>query len=205
MLKKLLITIGAIVAVIVVLVIAAGVIVYLKVDKTFISSQMSRALNRQVTIEKIEISIFSVLSGIEIKNVVISNFKTPQQLESLQGKPVAAGDVFTSMEAFRFKVKILPLLKREVELKELVLYSPVINLSRNKQGVMNIDDLVQSKKPADKEGEKEPKEKEPGRPLSADDLPVAIAIGEIGIKNGAINYDDGEYDQKIQIYKLTTL
>ncbi|MEE9910909.1 MAG: AsmA family protein [Deltaproteobacteria bacterium] len=205
MLKKLLITIGAIVAVIVVLVIVAGVIVYLKVDKTFISSQMSRALNRQVTIEKIDISIFSVLSGIEIKNVVISNFKTPHELESVQGKPVAAGDVFTSMESFRFKVKILPLLKREVELKELVLYSPVINLSRNKQGVMNIDDLVQSKKPADKEDKRQPKEKEPARPLSADDLPVAIAVGEIGMKNGAINYYDGEYDQKIQIYKLTTL
>ena len=130
----------------------------MKVDKTFISSQMAKALNRQVYIEKIDISIFSVLSGIEIKNVAISNFKTPQELENLQGKPVAAGDVFAGMEALRFKVKILPLLKRQVELKELVLYSPVINLSKNKQGVLNIDDLIKSKKPADKE-KKEPQAK----------------------------------------------
>ena len=71
MFKKLLITIGAIVAVIVVLVIVAGVIVYKKVDKEFISSLMAKTLNRQVYIEKINISIFSVLSGIEIKNVAI--------------------------------------------------------------------------------------------------------------------------------------
>jgi len=201
MLKKLLIAIGVIIAVIVVLVIVAGIVVYMKVDKTFITSQMSRALNRQVTIEKIDVNIFSVLSGIEIKNVAISNFKTPQALENLQGKPVAAEDVFTHMDALRFKVRLMPLLKRQVELKELVLYSPVINLSKNKEGVMNIDDLIKSKKPQDLEK----KDKEPAQPISADDIPVAIAVGEIGMKNGTINYHDGEYDQKIQIYKLNTM
>ena len=50
MFKKLLTAIGFIVAVIVVLVIVAGVIVYMKVDKTFISSRMANTLNRQVYI-----------------------------------------------------------------------------------------------------------------------------------------------------------
>ena len=204
MLKKLLIATGVIFAIIAVVLIVAGVIVYLKVDKAFVSSQMAKALNRQVSIEKIDISILSVLSGIEVKNVVVSNFKTPPELANLQGKPVAEADVFASMETLRFKVKILPLLGRHIELKELVLYRPVINLSRDKQGVMNIDDLIKSKKPADKEKKGAP-QKEPSRPISADDIPVAIAVGEIGMKNGTVNYYDGEYDQKIQIYKLTVL
>jgi hypothetical protein len=200
MFKKLIIAIGTIIAVIVVLVIVAGVIVYKKVDKEFISSQMAKTLNRQVYIEKINASIFSVLSGIEVKNVSISNFKTTTELENMQGKPVAAGDVFAGMESLRFKIKIMPLLKKQVELKELVLYSPVINLSKNKQGVLNIDDLIKSKKqPVDKET------KEPAKQISADDIPVAIAVGEIGIKKGTINYYDGEKDQKFQIYKLTTI
>ena len=197
MLKKLLIAIGVIITIIAVLIIVAGFVVYTKVDKTFISSQMSKALNRQVYIEKIDINIFSILSGIEIKNVVISNFKTPPQLENLQGKPVVS-DIFAGMESLRFKVKILPLLNRQVELKEFVLYSPVINISKNKQGILNIDDLIKSKK-QDKE------KKEPAKPISADDIPVAVAVGEIGIKDGTINYHDGEYDQQIKIYKLTTL
>jgi len=199
MFKKLLITIGAIVAVIVVLVIVAGVIVYKKVDKEFISSLMAKTLNRQVYIEKINISIFSVLSGIEIKNVAISNFKTLRELESLQGKPVASGDVFADMESLRFKVKFMPLLKKQIEIKELVLYSPVINLSKNKQGVLNIDDLIKSRKQEKKEYQ------EPAKPLTADEIPVGIAVGEIGMKNGTINYYDFKYDQKFQIYKLTTL
>lgn len=201
MLKKLLIAVGILITIIIALIVVAGVIIYTKVDKTFAASQMSKALNRQVYIEKIDVSIFSILSGIEVENVTISNFKTPQQLENLQGKPVVA-DVFAGMESLRFKVKILPLLKRKIELKELVLYHPIVHLSKSKQGVLNIDDLIKSKK-QDKEKKAQPEE--PLKPISADDIPVAVAVGEIGMKNGTINYYDGEYDQKIQIYKLTTL
>jgi hypothetical protein len=188
------------IAAILILVIIAGIIIMIKVDKAFIASQISQALHRQVYIEKIDVSIFSIVSGIEIKKVAISNFKTPQQLVALQGKPVPASDLFTGMESLRFKIRFLPLLKKQFDLKELVLYSPIINLTRSKQGVLNCDDLIKSKKqPADEEV------KQPSKPLSADDIPVAITVGEIGIKNGTINYYDGEYDQKFQVYKLTTL
>ena len=202
MLKKLLIAVGAVIAGIVVLVIVAGVIVYITVDKAFVSAQMTKVLNRQVSIEKVDANIFAALSGIEVQKVAVSNFKTPQELEALQGKPVPVGDIFADVETLRVKVKFWPLLKRQVELKELILYSPVINLSRNKQGVLNIDDLIKPKKqPTDK---KEPQTKEPAKPFTADDIPVAVAVGVMGIKNGTINYYDGEYDQKFQIYKLTT-
>lgn len=203
--KKLIVTVGALVAVMVVLVIAAAVIVYTKVDKAFISSRMAQALNRQVYIEDIDVSLFSILSGIEIKNMAISNFKTPQDLASLHGKPVDKADLFVGMEALRFKIKILPLLKRQVELKELVLYSPVIHLVKNRQGALNFDDLIQSKKQSEDRTGKEPQNRETAKPITADAIPVAIAIGEIGIKNGTINYHDGQYDQKFLIYKLTAL
>jgi hypothetical protein len=200
MFKKILITISSLIAAILILVIIAGIIIMIKVDKAFIASQISQALHRQVYIEKIDVSIFSIVSGIEIKKVAISNFKTPQQFVALQGKPVPASDLFTGMESLRFKIRFLPLLKKQFDLKELVLYSPIINLTRSKQGVLNCDDLIKSKKqPADEEV------KQPSKPLSADDIPVAITVGEIGIKNGTINYYDGEYDQKFQVYKLTTL
>jgi uncharacterized protein involved in outer membrane biogenesis len=210
MLKKILIAIGSLIAAILILITAAGIIIMLKVDKAFIESQMSKVLNRQVHIEKIDVSIFSIVSGIGIKNVTISNFKTPQQLAVPAGKPVTAGDIFTSMEALLFKVRFLPLLHKQLDLKELVLYSPIINLTRNKQGVLNCDDLIKSQKqhPADKadlEKKKDSEVKKQVKPLTADDIPVAITVGEIGIKNGTINYYNGEFDQRFQIYKLTTL
>lgn len=204
MFKKILITIASLMAAISILVIIAGIIIIIKVDKEFIASRMSMALNRQVYIEKIDVSIFSIVSGIEIKNVAVSNFKTPQQLAVLQGKPVAAGDVFTGMESMNFKIMFLPLLKKQFDLKELVLYKPVINLSRSKQGVLNIDDLLKTKNKEPQEKKKE-EVKTPAKQLSADDIPIAITVGEIGIKNGTINYYDGQTEQKFQIYKLTTM
>jgi len=209
MLKKILITIGSLITAIIILVIIAGIIIMIKVDKTFIASQISQVLHRQVYIEKIDVSIFSIVSGIEIKKVAISNFKTPQQLVALQGKPVPASDLFTGMESLLFKIRFLPLLRKQFDLKELVLYSPVINLAKNKQGVLNCTDLIKSKKQPDDKAELEKKKKaevkEPAKPITADDIPVAVTVGEIGIKNGTINYYDGQNDQKFQVYKLTTL
>ncbi|MBN1474819.1 MAG: AsmA family protein [Syntrophaceae bacterium] len=201
MFKKIMIISASLVAAILLFVIVAGIIIMNKVDKDFISAQISKALNRQVYIEKIDASVFSIVSGIEIENVAISNFKTQKQLSSLQGKPVAAGDVFASMESLRFKIRFLPLLKKQFDLKEFVLYSPVINLSRNKQGVMNIDDLL---RPKDKKSP-QPENKTPSRQLSADDLPIAVKVGQVGMKNGTINYYDGKLGQTFQVYKLDTL
>jgi len=207
MLKKLLMVIGAIVAVIVVLFVVAGIIIYLTVDRDFIASRLASALNRHVTIEKIDVSVFSIVSGIEVNKLAISNFKTPGELAALKGKAVPPGDLFAGMEAFRFKMKFLPLLQRKIELKEIVLQSPVINLAKNKQGALNIDDLIKDKKqPVAAEKNVEKKEAtEPAKPISADDIPVAVAVGEIGMKDGTINYYDAQYDQTFQVYKLTTL
>ena len=52
MFKKLFFAIGAVIALVIVLLVTAGVLIYVKVDKEFIAAQMSRALNRQVSIEK---------------------------------------------------------------------------------------------------------------------------------------------------------
>lgn len=227
MLKKIFISIGVFVAVLAAIVVAAGIFIMLKIDKTYIESQMSKGLNRQVHIEKMDVGIFSIVSGIEVKKISISNFKSPQELAILKGKPVSPSDLFIGMDSLRFKVKLLPLLKRQLDLKELVFYSPIVNLTRNKQGVMNCDDLIKSKKPA-KESSSEPVRRsadtdkspapekamgeksksaavEGAKPLSADDIPIAANVGQIGIKNGTINYHDGEYDQKFQIYKFTAL
>lgn len=201
--KKVLWALGIVIVIVVVLVVMAGVIVYMTVTKDFVASKMSAALNRHVTIESIDVSLFSVASGIEVKNLAVSNFKTPEKLAALAGKPVLANDLFAELEALRFKIKFLPLLQLQVALKELTLVSPVINLSKNRQGVLNIDDLIKSGPPSAPEEKKE--EAKPVKPLSADDLPVAISVGEIGMKNAAVNYTDGQYNQALQIYNLTAL
>jgi uncharacterized protein involved in outer membrane biogenesis len=53
---------------------------------------------------------------------------------------------FITADKLTFKVAILPLLEKKVLLKEMVLDSPVINITRDKAGVFNISDLLAEKK-----------------------------------------------------------
>jgi len=213
MIKKILKICGGLIAFIIILIIAASVAVMLFVNKGLIENQMSKALNRHVQIQDISVGIFSIVSGFEVKKVAISNFKTEKQLEALKGKPVPPRDVFVSMESMRLKLKFLPLLKKQFVLKEFVMYTPTVNIARSKDGVFNFDDLLRPKKLTKEEqaelekkkAEEAKKPKEPAKPLTADDIPVAVTIGEVGIKDGIVNYYDGTLDQRFQVYKLTTV
>ncbi|MCX7981723.1 MAG: AsmA family protein [Syntrophales bacterium] len=202
MAKKIIWVLGIFLTLLVLIVVVIGVVVYVTVDKKFVESKLAQVLNRHVTIESVNVSILSVFSGIEVKRVSISHFKTPDERAKLAGKPVSSDDTFARLEALRFKMKFLPLLKREVEVKELVIIRPMLNLIKNKDGTMNVSDLIVLAK-----GEeiKEKKEDTPSRPVSADMIPAAVSIGEIGFKEGTINYYDAKLGQTFQLYDLTFL
>jgi hypothetical protein len=213
MIKKIVKIFGGLIAFVLLLIVIASVAVMLYVNKGLVEDQMRKALNRHVQIQDIRVGIFSIVSGFEVKKVAISNFKTERQLEALKGKPVPPGDVFVSMESMRLKLKFLPLLKKQFVLKEFVMYTPTINIAKSKEGAFNFDDLLRPKKLTKEEqaelekkkSEEAKKPKGPVKPFTADDIPVAVSIGEVGIKDGTVNYYDGTFDQKFQVYKLTTI
>lgn len=213
--KKVLKWIGIIFAAVFVLLIGAGIALMIIVDKPFVEGQMEKQLNRQVRIGDFSGGLFSAVSGFTVSDVKISNFKAPKDLEALKGKPVSDRDIFASMKSFKFKISIPPLLKKQFVLNELMLYSPQINIVRYKSGAFNFSDLIAPKKmtPEEKaELEKKLKEeaeaakekgKEKSKPLTADDIPVAINVGSVGMEDGNINFTDQASEQKINIYKVT--
>ncbi len=196
---------------ILILIIGAGIAAMIIIDKPFVEGQMEKQLHRQVRIGDVSGGLFSAVSGFSVKDVKISNFKSDKDIEALKGKPVADGDIFTSMKAFNFKVSIPPLLSRRFVLKELMLIGPQINVVRYKSGAFNFSDLLVSKPmtPEEKaELEKKMREeaaepKEESKPLKADDIPVAVNIGSVGMEEGNINFTDLTSGQKLNIYKVT--
>ncbi len=214
MVKKILKIAGGLLALILVLIIAASIAIIVIVNKELVENQMKKALHRHVQIEDISVGIFSVISGIEVKNVKISNFKTEKELDALKGKPVPQNDTFVSLKAFKLKLKFIPLLKKNFELNELVLYEPSINVVKSAAGGYNFDDLLQPKKMTPEEKAAEEKKKaeeakkakeEPAKPFTADDIPVAVSVGKIGTENATITYYDQKFDQTFQVYGLTAL
>ncbi len=193
------------------IIIAAGIAVMIIVDKPFIENQMEKQLHRQVRIGDISGALFSAVSGFSVKDVRISNFKTEKDIESLKNKPVADADVFASIKAINFKVSIIPLLSRKFVLNELMLKSPQVNVFRFKSGAFNFSDLMASKPKTNEEKaalekkmrEDAAKPKEEAKPFKADDIPVAVNMGSIGMEDGNINFTDQTTGQKLNIYKVT--
>lgn len=209
MIKKVLKWFGIAVGAILVLIIAASIVLMIIVDEKLIASQMENILNRHVTIKKLSVGAFAVASGIEVSDVRISNFKTKKELEALKGKPVPEKDLFVGLKAFNFKIKLIKLLSGQVVLDELVLYEPVINVVKNKNGVFNFDDLTKpapgAKKEEKKEEQKKEQKTEPSKPFTADDLPIEISVGKIGLEKGQLKYVDEGMAQTFQVYNLTAL
>ena len=199
------------------LVVIASIVIMFIINKDMVAAQMEKALNRHVTIGDVSVGIFSMVSGIEVNDVKISNFKTPEQLKALEGKPVDGGDIFVGLKSFKFKVEFLPLLSKRFVLRQLVLYEPVINVVKGKDGGFNFDDLTRPKKltaedkaTLEKEKVEDAKRraeeaKRPSQPLTVDDIPVDISIGKVGIEKGVLTFFDRGLDQTFQVYNLTLL
>lgn len=199
-----------------IVVIAAGIALNLLIDKPFVENQMKKALNRHVSIASINVGILSMISGIEVSGVKISNFKTEKELNELKDKPVSAEDLFVGLKSFKFKIKFAPLISKRIELKEVMLYEPELNIVRYKSGLFNFSDLLLPKKMTpeqkaealkkiEEEAKKQPEKIEPPKALVIDDIPVEINIGKAGMEKGTVNYHEQKLDQRIQLYGVTAI
>ena len=130
--KGLKILIGIVVAIVVLLVLVSVVAKIIFTKEKLLSllvPRIEKALDREVKIEDISVSIWGGL-GVDVKGMRILN---------------PSG--FTQEELFKFdqllvRVKFWPLLRKRVEVKKLILKSPMINLEKNKEGVSNFGDLL---------------------------------------------------------------
>jgi uncharacterized protein involved in outer membrane biogenesis len=203
MIRKTGLVAGAVIGVILVLFVATWIVLVLAVDREFIQQQMADALNRRVSIESIDVSVFSVLSGIEVKNVRVSNYTPVEKRKELTGKPIEDGELFARLERLIFTIRFIPLLSGDLDLRELVLHGPEVYLVRSKSGALNIDDLLTSEK-------KEPsaeveEEKEESAPLKADDIPVSLSLGKLGMEDGDVFFTDRGSGRTLHFYSVELL
>ena len=94
---------------------------------------------------------------------------------------------FVSLKSFEVRLKLLPLLFRDIQVKKIILNEPRILMVKNKNGRGNWE---QPQKPGGKKAAG--KEKKPGGEKdNGKGLPLkTLEIGEFSIKNGFINWTD---------------
>ena len=150
--KKIIIIALCVILPLIACVIAAPFVINLNNYKGKIVALAKSNLGRDMDFDNIELSLFSGL-GAEIRGLHIA-----------ENPEFGKGD-FVSLERLQLKIKLFPLLKKQVQVNELILEKPRIQLIKNRKGEFNFKYLAgsQSTSPAkpeskdEKTGEKEQK------------------------------------------------
>ncbi len=170
-----------------VMLLAAALLIPLFVDpnehKATIISEVKEATGRDLTIQgDIELSIFPWL-GLKLGSIQLSN------AVGFGEKP------FIALNQAQVRIKLLPLLSKQLVVDTIVVDGLRINLSKNRQGASNWDDLIQQDSKAESADIKEGQQTILHQPS---DTPT-LAIEGITISNADLLWDDQSTGQRYEI------
>lgn len=168
--KKVLIGLGILAGVVIVAAIVAPFFIPVDVIRDEIIAQTEKATGRKLSIEgPVKLSLLPSVA-VEVNKVAFAN------------APGASAPEMASLSKMQVRLKLLPLLSREVAIDQFVLIDPVINLEVDRNGRPN----WQFTQPA------------PGQPAaSAPETPAGggsplsqIRLGDVRLENGKLTYRD---------------
>ena len=124
--------------------------------------------------------------GLRAEKIVLSNKLGFQELSFIS---IAKSDI---------KVKLLPLLSQKIEVSTIALDGLTLNLSKDKQGLSNWDDLIASNRqsPSPANVDKNTQIISPKSALAA------LTVGGITIQNAQINWDNQQSGKQLELKNI---
>ena len=151
-------------------------------NKDYLISQAEQALGREISVGEVEATLVSGI-GVRLSQFVMAD------------DPAFSSEEFIRARDLQVNLKFWPLLRKEFEVKRVILHDPVIRVIRNKAGVYNFSTIAQDK--AKKGGEKE---KKAGKPEQ--DAPTALLVSLIDISGGDVRYIDRKDGTDLQVRQI---
>ncbi|HET8808122.1 MAG TPA: AsmA family protein [Methylophaga sp.] len=183
-------TLIKVIVIVLVLAVAALVAIPFVVDpndyKDEIASQVEKATGRQLSIQgDIGLSVFPWIA-LELGQLSLSN---------ASGFPAES---FARVDSAEIRIKLLPLLKKELVMDTIVLDGLVLNLETDKNGNNNWQDLTK----LDAETETEIKEAAPEAVEDAPPALAAISIAGVQLTNANILWSNAQTGENYQLRNL---
>lgn len=178
-----LLVIGGLLAVVVIAVVVIAVMA-LDVDqlKPKIESQVSQTTGRTFTVgEDLDLSFFPWV-GVALSDIKLGN---PEGFSEAE---------FISIEGFEARLKLLPLLRKEIQVKRFVVQNPRIILEKRADGQVSWAFGSPAEEKAPSEGEKAPAEE--GLPLAA------LEVEEFSVTGGSAVWIDQKSKQRTEVSDL---
>jgi uncharacterized protein involved in outer membrane biogenesis len=143
-------------------------------NKDYFLAQAERALGRKVSVGDVGVTLWG---GVGLR---LSNF-------TMSDDPSFSSSHFVRAEDLQINVKLLPLLRKDFQVKRLILHRPLIEVIRNKEGKFNFSTIGRDKSPKEPaKVEKEPTKRDPKDPKG----PVLLLIAVVDISGGEVRYLD---------------
>lgn len=188
--KPLKIVLYSLITLALVIVIAAIVLPFI-IDPNDFKPQLAAAVKKQTGRQldiagDLHLSVFPWL-GIKTGKIALDN---PPEFQK-------AAAVFAEIDELSVKVKLLPLLSKQIEVDRIMIDGLSLNLIKNKQGISNWDDLIVKNQGSDTT--KVPANK---TPAAAAESVGALAIAGLSLKNSTINWNDLQAENRIRVKAL---
>jgi AsmA protein len=143
-------------------------------NKDYFLAQAERALGRKVSVGDVGVTLWG---GVGLR---LSNF-------TMSDDPSFSSSHFVRAEDLQINVKLLPLLRKDFQVKRLILHRPLIEVIRNKEGKFNFSTIGRDKNPKEPATvEKEPPKRDPKDPKG----PILLLIAVVDISGGEVRYLD---------------
>ncbi len=142
-------------------------------NKDYFLGQAERALGRKVSVGDVGVTLWGGVG------LTLSNF-------TMSDDPSFSSSHFVHAEDLQINVKLLPLLRKDFQVKRLILHKPIIQVIRNKEGRFNFSTIGQDNKD-NKEKQKEPGKAEKEKEQKAS---PALLIAMVDVSGGEVHYLD---------------
>ena len=169
-----LIAVGGTIALVILILLILPVFVDANKFKPVLEKKVTEMTGRPFSVSgKVDISFFP-FAGVSFSDLSLGN---PQGF---------AEKDFVTIKSFDVRVKLLPLLSRDVQIKHFILKEPQIFLIKDKQGRTNWDFSTQKENKPTTATNKDASESE-----SVAGLPIrSLTVGDFSIKNGTVKWID---------------
>ncbi len=188
--KWFLIVVGGLVALIVIALLVIPMFVDLQEYKPKVEKMVSEATGRPFSIGgDIDLSLFPWV-GFSTSDIHMGN------PPGFQEKDLA------SIKSIEVRVKLIPLISKDIQVKRFIVEGPRIAVEKSKSGRSNLDGLGKPAKEAPPKSTRE-KEKAPGS-KSAEGLPIkGLAVGEFAVTKGSLLWIDQSKGERKEISDVT--
>ncbi len=153
-------------------------------NKGYLIEQAEQALGRKVFVSDVQATIFTGI-GVRLTDFAMSD------------DPAFSSDHSIRARDLQVNVKFWPLLKRELQVKRIILHKPVIRIVRNPQGNFNFSSVGKSTK--EKKDIVEKKTKEGSRDQAGQ---PGFWVSLVDISDGEIRYTDRKDGGDLQVRQI---